>query len=55
MMTRAYQMWIPTSSTRPTWRGWAWTYWQFDSDSIVYDMAKDDSVLPIWRALISES
>jgi len=32
--------------------GWAWTYWQFDSDFIVYDMAKDDWVQPIWRALI---
>jgi endoglucanase len=33
---------------------WAWTYWQFDSDFIVYDMAKDDWVRPIWRALIPE-
>jgi endoglucanase len=32
--------------------GWAWTYWQFDSDFIVYDMATDDWVQPIWRALI---
>lgn len=32
--------------------GWAWTYWQFDSDFIVYDMAKDDWVQPILRALI---
>jgi endoglucanase len=34
--------------------GWAWSYWQFDSDFIVYDMAKDDWVRPIWRALIPE-
>ncbi len=34
--------------------GWAWTYWQFDSDFVVYDMAKDDWVQPIWRALIPE-
>ncbi|MGO9258726.1 MAG: glycoside hydrolase family 5 protein [Bryobacteraceae bacterium] len=34
--------------------GWAWTYWQFDSDFIVYDMAKDDWVQPIWRALIPQ-
>ncbi len=33
-------------------RGWAWTYWQFDSDFIVYDMKKDDWVQPIWKALI---
>ena len=32
--------------------GWAWAYWQFDSDFIVYDMAKDDWVQPIWKALI---
>ncbi len=32
--------------------GFAWTYWQFDSDFIVYDMAKDDWVEPIWRALV---
>jgi endoglucanase len=32
--------------------GWAWTYWQFDSDFIVYDMAKDDWVAPIWKALV---
>ena len=32
--------------------GWAWTYWQFDSDFIVYDMAKDDWVRPIWKALV---
>ena len=32
--------------------GWAWTYWQFDSDFIVYDMATDDWVSPIWKALV---
>jgi len=32
--------------------GWAWTYWQFDSDFIVFDIAKDDWVQPIWRALV---
>ncbi|MBZ5584630.1 MAG: glycoside hydrolase family 5 protein [Acidobacteriia bacterium] len=32
--------------------GWAWTYWQFDSDFVVYDIAKDDWVEPIWRALV---
>jgi len=34
--------------------GWAWTYWQFDSDFIVWDMAKDDWVQPIYRALVPE-
>jgi endoglucanase len=35
--------------------GWAWTYWQFDSDFIVWDMAKDDWVQPIWKALVPGS
>ena len=32
--------------------GFAWTYWQFDSDFIVYDMEKDEWYQPIWRALV---
>jgi endoglucanase len=32
--------------------GWAWTYWQFDSDFIVYDIGKDDWVAPILKALV---
>lgn len=32
--------------------GWAWTYWQFDSDFIVYDMKKDEWVEPILKALV---
>jgi endoglucanase len=32
--------------------GWAWTYWQFDSDFVVYDMAKNEWVQPIWKALV---
>ena len=31
--------------------GWAWTYWQFDSDFIAWDMSKDDWVGPIRTAL----
>ena len=31
--------------------GFAWTYWQFDGDFIVYDIDKDEWVKPIWRAL----
>jgi endoglucanase len=33
-------------------RGWAWAYWQFDSDFIVYDIDKDVWNEPIRRALI---
>jgi len=32
--------------------GWAWSYWQFDSDFILYDVGKDQWVEPIRRALI---
>jgi len=32
--------------------GWAWTYWQFDSDFIVYDIDNDRWVEPIFRALV---
>lgn len=33
-------------------RGWAWAYWQFDSDFVVYDIGKDRWVEPLLRALI---
>jgi endoglucanase len=33
-------------------RGWAWGYWQFDSDFIVYDIPADRWVAPIHDALI---
>ncbi|MDB5471626.1 MAG: glycoside hydrolase family 5 [Caulobacter sp.] len=33
-------------------RGWAWAYWQFDSDFVVYDIDKDAWVEPIRKALI---
>jgi len=36
-------------------RGWAWTYWQFDSNFIVYDIDKDRWNEPIYRALVPAS
>jgi endoglucanase len=33
-------------------RGWAWTYWQFDSNFIVYDIDKDQWNTPIHEALV---
>lgn len=33
-------------------RGFAWAYWQFDKDFILYDIAKDQWVEPILKALI---
>jgi endoglucanase len=33
-------------------RGWSWAYWQFDSDFVLYDSAKDAWVEPIKDALV---
>jgi endoglucanase len=35
-------------------RGWAWTYWQFDGNFIVYDIEKDAWNEPIYKALIAK-
>ncbi len=35
-------------------RKWSWSYWQFDSDFIVYDLNKDEWVLPIKHALVEK-
>ncbi len=35
-------------------RGWAWTYWQFDSNFIVYDIDKDAWNEPIYKALVAK-
>lgn len=35
-------------------RGWAWAYWQFDSNFIVYDLDKDEWYRPVYEALIPE-
>lgn len=34
--------------------GWSWTYWQFDSDFVVYDIDKEQWVGPLLEALIKE-
>lgn len=36
-------------------RGWAWAYWQFDSNFIVYDMRRQAWVEPILHALIPQA
>lgn len=33
-------------------RGWAFGYWQFDSNFVVYDIDKDAWNEPIYRALV---
>jgi endoglucanase len=45
----AYTSWVARTAES---LGWAWTYWQFDSDFIVWDMARDTWVEPIRKALI---
>jgi len=32
--------------------GWSWSYWQFDSDFILYDIPNDKWIEPIRDALI---
>lgn len=44
-----YTSWVARSAES---LGWAWAYWQFDSDFILWDMAKDTWVEPIQKALI---
>lgn len=36
-------------------RGWSWSYWQFDSDFIAYDIPAQEWIEPIRRALIPTS
>lgn len=36
-------------------RGFAWAYWQFDKDFVLYDIAKDQWVEPILKALIPDT
>ena len=33
-------------------RKWSWSYWQFDRDFVLYDLDKDDWIIPIKNALI---
>jgi aryl-phospho-beta-D-glucosidase BglC (GH1 family) len=33
-------------------QGWSWAYWQFDSDFLLWDMARDGWVQPILAALV---
>jgi len=44
-----YTSYVARSAER---MGWAWAYWQFEGNFIVYDMAEDDWVQPIWKALV---
>jgi len=45
----AYTSWVARTAES---MGWAWTYWQFDSNFIAYDMEKDAWFEPIRKALV---
>jgi hypothetical protein len=47
--------WISFVSRQAEGLGWSWAYWQFDSDFVVYDIAKKKWVEPIRDALIPPS
>lgn len=47
--------WTDAVSRAAEARGWAWTYWQFDSDFVVYDVDGDRWNTPIYQALIPEA
>jgi endoglucanase len=46
--------WIDAVARQAEKRGWAWSYWQFDNDFVVWDMKTDSWVEPIRKALIPE-
>jgi len=45
-------LWTEAMARAAEARGWAWTYWQFDSDFILYDIGKDRWVEPLLKALV---
>lgn len=46
------QLWTDFIARQAEQRGWSWSYWQFDSDFIAYDIDHDHWVKPIQDALI---
>lgn len=46
------QLWTDFIARQAEKRGWSWTYWQFDSDFVAYDMKADRWVTPIKDALV---
>ena len=50
MLSRA--RWTNYISRQAESRNWSWSYWQFDSDFIVYDINQEQWVMPIKNALI---
>lgn len=47
--------WTAFVSRQAEARNWSWSYWQFDSDFIVYDIDKDEWIKPIFDALVPKT
>jgi endoglucanase len=45
-------LWTSTVARTAEKYGFAWAYWQFSSDFVLYDFKKDDFVRPILKALV---
>jgi endoglucanase len=48
-------LWTSTVARTAEKYGFAWGYWQFSSDFILYDFRKDEFVRPILKALVPET
>jgi len=48
-------LWTSTVARTAEKYGFAWGYWQFSSDFILYDFRKDDFVQPILKALVPQT
>lgn len=49
------QIWTNFIARQAEQRNWSWSYWQFDSDFIVYDIDRDHWIMPIREALVPSS
>jgi endoglucanase len=45
-------LWTQTVARTAEKNGFAWAYWQFSSDFLLYDFKADDFVRPILKALV---
>jgi endoglucanase len=46
------QIWTDFVARQAEQRNWSWSYWQFDSDFIAYDLDHDRWIMPIREALV---
>jgi len=48
-------LWTSTAARTAEKNGFAWAYWQFSSDFLLYDFKADDFVRPILKSLVPEA